>query len=135
MQRHVAFPVIILSVHDYALHRGFGIVTSVPCGFSVVPTWHDDPSTLDASKRTPWAGSNGEIVPREAELWCRPDPTVLFRNPAQRILEAANELEADLIVLGVRDAAGYLGAATHLERTTAHKVVARAICPVLTVRG
>jgi nucleotide-binding universal stress UspA family protein len=76
-----------------------------------------------------------EIVPQEAELWCRPEPTVRFGNPAQRILEAANELEADLIVLGVRDAAGHLGAATHLERTTAHKVVARAICPVLTVRG
>jgi nucleotide-binding universal stress UspA family protein len=76
-----------------------------------------------------------EIVPQEAELWCRPEPTVRFGNPAERILEAANELEADLIVLGVRDAAGHLGAATHLERTTAHKVVARAICPVLTVRG
>jgi nucleotide-binding universal stress UspA family protein len=40
-----------------------------------------------------------------------------------------------LTVLGVRDAAGRLGAATHLERATAHKVVAHAPCPVLTVRG
>jgi phytoene dehydrogenase-like protein len=40
-----------------------------------------------------------------------------------------------VLVLGVRDAAGRLGAATHLERTTAHKVVAHAACPVLTVRG
>lgn len=76
-----------------------------------------------------------ELVPPEAELWCRPEATVRFGNPAERILEAAVELEADLIVLGVRDAAGYLGAATHLERTTAHKVVAHATCPVLTVRG
>jgi len=76
-----------------------------------------------------------ELVPPEAELWCRPEATVRFGNPAERIIEAANELEADLIVLGVRDAAGQLGAATHLERTTAHKVVARATCPVLTVRG
>ena len=76
-----------------------------------------------------------ELVPPEAELWCRPEATVRFGNPAERILEAAMELEADLIVLGVRDAAGHLGAATHLERTTAHKVVARATCPVLTVRG
>jgi nucleotide-binding universal stress UspA family protein len=76
-----------------------------------------------------------ELVPAEAELWCRPEATVRFGNPAERILEAAMELEADLIVLGVRDAAGRLGAATHLERTTAHKVVARATCPVLTVRG
>lgn len=76
-----------------------------------------------------------EIVPQEAELWCRPEPTVRFGNPAELILETANELEADLIVLGVRDAARHLGAATHLERTTAHKVVAHATCPVLTVRG
>jgi nucleotide-binding universal stress UspA family protein len=76
-----------------------------------------------------------EIVPQAAELWCRPEATVRFGNPADRILEAAKEHDADLIVLGVRDAAGHLGAATHLERTTAHKVVARATCPVLTVRG
>src|ERR1700682_457589 len=74
-----------------------------------------------------------ELVPAEAELWCRPEATVRFGNPAERILKAAMELEADLIVLGVRDAAGYLGAATHLKRTTAHKVVAHAPCPVLTV--
>jgi len=76
-----------------------------------------------------------ETVPEAADLWCRPEATVRFGNPADRILEAAEEHEADLIVLGVRDAAGRLGAATHLERTTAHKVVAHAGCPVLTVRG
>jgi nucleotide-binding universal stress UspA family protein len=76
-----------------------------------------------------------ELVPEEAELWCRPKATVRFGNAAERILEAAVELEADLIVLGIRDAAGHLSAATHLERTTAHKVVAHAPCPVLTVRG
>jgi nucleotide-binding universal stress UspA family protein len=76
-----------------------------------------------------------ETVPEAAELWCRPEATVRFGNPANRILEAAEEHEADLIVLGVRDAAGRLGAAIHLERTTAHKVVAHAGCPVLTVRG
>jgi nucleotide-binding universal stress UspA family protein len=76
-----------------------------------------------------------EIVPEEAELWCRPEATVRYGNPTDRILEASEEHQADLIVLGVRDAAGHLGAATHLERTTAHKVVVRARCPVLTVRG
>ena len=76
-----------------------------------------------------------ELVPAEAELWCRPKATVRFGNPAERIVEAAEELDADLIVMGVRDAAGHIGAATHLERATAHKVVAHAPCPVLTVRG
>lgn len=76
-----------------------------------------------------------EILPQDAEFWCRPEATVRFGNPGERILETASETDADLIVLGVRNAAGHLGAATHLERTTAHKVVAHATCPVLTIRG
>jgi nucleotide-binding universal stress UspA family protein len=60
---------------------------------------------------------------------------VEFGEPANRIVSASKERGADIIVLGVRDAAGRLGAATHLERSTAHKVVAHASCPVLTVRG
>lgn len=76
-----------------------------------------------------------EIVPESAQLWCQPEATVRFGKPAERILEVAKEADADLIVLGVRDAAGRLGAATHLERATAHQVVAHAACPVLTARG
>jgi nucleotide-binding universal stress UspA family protein len=76
-----------------------------------------------------------ELVPQAAELWCRTEATVRFGNPSERILEVAVQHDADLIVLGVRDATGRLGAATHLERTTAHRVVAHAACPVLTVRG
>lgn len=80
-------------------------------------------------------GQLHELVPEDAELWCRPEPVVQHGNPAEQILETAKEREADLIILGVRNAAGYLGAATHLERATAHKVVAHSMCPVLTVRG
>ncbi|HTV57372.1 MAG TPA: universal stress protein [Verrucomicrobiae bacterium] len=76
-----------------------------------------------------------ELVPPDAEIWCRPEAVVEYGEPAERILHTAKDRDADLIVLGVRDAAGHLSAATHLERTTAHKVVARAKCPVLTVRG
>ena len=76
-----------------------------------------------------------EIVPQDAELWCRPEAMVEYGEPGARILEAAKKRDADLIVLGVRSTAGRLGAATHLERAVAHKVVAHATCPVLTVRG
>jgi nucleotide-binding universal stress UspA family protein len=75
-----------------------------------------------------------EIVPVSAELWCTAEAMVREGNAAEKILEVAQEKGADLIVLGVRDAPGRLGAATHLERATAHKVVAHAKCPVLTVR-
>jgi nucleotide-binding universal stress UspA family protein len=76
-----------------------------------------------------------EIVPDTAELWCRPEAVVKFGHPAEEILKVAKERDADLIVLGIRDAGAFIGAATHLERTTAHKVVVHAACPVLTVRG
>lgn len=76
-----------------------------------------------------------ELLPPDVETWCRPEAIVEYGEPAARILRAAKERSVDLIVLGVRDAAGHIVAATHEGRTTAHKIVANARCPVLTVRG
>lgn len=76
-----------------------------------------------------------EIVPQDARLDFPPKVAVEYGDPAQRIVEVARQRGADIIVIGVRSAAGRLGAATHLERATAHKVVAHAPCPVLTVCG
>ena len=75
-----------------------------------------------------------EIPIHGADLNLPPETALEYGEPAVRIVEMAKERRADIIVLGVRDAAGRLGAATHLEGTTAHKVVAHAPCPVLTVR-
>jgi nucleotide-binding universal stress UspA family protein len=76
-----------------------------------------------------------EIVPQDARLDFPPEVAVEYGDPADRIVEVARQRGADIIVIGVRSAAGRLRAATHLERATAHKVVAHAPCPVLTVRG
>jgi nucleotide-binding universal stress UspA family protein len=76
-----------------------------------------------------------EIVPARVTLDRVPEVLVEFGRPAERIVEVAKHRSADLIVLGVRDASGRMSAATHLERSTAHKVVATATCPVLTVRA
>jgi nucleotide-binding universal stress UspA family protein len=54
---------------------------------------------------------------------------------AEKILEVAAAIGADLIVLGVRGVAGHMVSTTHLFRPTAHRIVTRAECPVLTVRG
>lgn len=75
-----------------------------------------------------------ETVPTDADLCFPPQSIVEYGDPADRILSAAKERSSDLIVLGVRDASGRIGAVTHLARATAHKVVAHAPCPVLTVR-
>jgi nucleotide-binding universal stress UspA family protein len=76
-----------------------------------------------------------EVVPDSVQLYSPPEVSVEHGNPGKRIVEVAQERNADLIVLGVRDAAGHLSAATHFERNTAHNVVAHAACPVLTVRS
>ena len=74
-----------------------------------------------------------KIVPDNGELASRLQAIVDFGNPAERILAVARECRSDLIVLGVRVSA-HIGPMTHLERATAHKIVSRAECPVLTVR-
>jgi nucleotide-binding universal stress UspA family protein len=75
-----------------------------------------------------------QMVP-SGTVYNPPEVAVEYGEPAERIVEAAKERKVDLIVLGVRSAAGHLGAATHLEQAIAHKVVVHAHCPVITVRA
>jgi nucleotide-binding universal stress UspA family protein len=75
------------------------------------------------------------LVPAEAELWCEPKCRVEQGPEAEKIMEVAIALGADLIVLGVHGPQGGVGATTHLLRSIAHQVVAHAQCPVLTVRA
>ena len=74
-----------------------------------------------------------ELIPTASELWCEPYCMVEEGDAAERILEVAAKYEADTIVLGIRPHS--VGLATHLIRPTAHRIVVRAACPVLTVRG
>lgn len=74
-----------------------------------------------------------ELKPEDAALRYPPKPTVEFGSPVDGVLETAVERNADLIVLGVRRR--HFEGPVHLLWTTAHRVVARANCPVLTVRG
>jgi len=76
-----------------------------------------------------------KLVPREAGWWCEPRFVVEHGQAAEKILEVALAIGADLIVLGVRGAEGKMGVATHLANPTAHRIVTKARCPVMTVRG
>jgi nucleotide-binding universal stress UspA family protein len=75
------------------------------------------------------------LVPPEANLWCEPKAFVESGDPADKILEQAEELAIDLIVLGIRPVSTLAGTRTHLGTATAYDVVRRAICPVLSIRG
>lgn len=76
-----------------------------------------------------------ELIPPDAELWCKPECVVEFGKGADQILTVAQERNADLIVLGAKSPAWPSGAATHVAASTAHTVVSHASCPVMTVRA
>ena len=75
------------------------------------------------------------LIPEGTEFWRDPRYFVERGVASEKILEVAERIPASLIVLGVRKPTGIPGAATHLGTGVAHKVVAAATCPVLTVRG
>jgi nucleotide-binding universal stress UspA family protein len=58
-----------------------------------------------------------------------------FSTPAKGILNVANRLHADAIVMGIRSGGELSRAATHIPWTLAHRVIAEAKCPVITIRG
>ncbi len=76
-----------------------------------------------------------KLVPEEAGLWCEPKYKVEHGPEAEKIMEVATGLGADLIVIGVRGTDGHVGAVTHVLPSVAHAIVTQAQCPVLTVRG
>jgi nucleotide-binding universal stress UspA family protein len=75
------------------------------------------------------------LLPAEAELWCEPAFLVETGPIGEQILKCARERKADAIVIGARRVEGDFSATDHVPWHTAHKIIAAAPCPVLTVRG
>jgi len=67
-----------------------------------------------------------ELIPPKPGL----EYEVLFGAPAESILKAATDRQCDLIMLGAHHASNF---ASHLPGAVAHRIVAEAPCPVLTV--
>jgi nucleotide-binding universal stress UspA family protein len=74
-----------------------------------------------------------ELVPQRVDLVAEPEIIVEMGWPAEVILKAADETASDLIVIGAHGAGALTRLASHFG-SVAHKVVCRAVCPVLTVR-
>jgi nucleotide-binding universal stress UspA family protein len=97
--------------------------------------------TMEETTRDPqktvisYLGRLQDLVPPEAELWCRAKPFVVFGHVAEQILDLAKERGADLIVLGVRHAGALAAVSSHMPWGIACQIVREAHCPVLTVRG
>jgi nucleotide-binding universal stress UspA family protein len=74
------------------------------------------------------------LIPPTANLPFDPEFLVDFDFAPDAIVKVASDFQADLIVMGVNQAAS-ARASAHLPWATAHEVVCHARCPVLTVRS
>lgn len=79
----------------------------------------------------PWASRLHNLVPPAIELGCAPKSSIQYGSPVPAILEVADELAVDLIVLGVRHPPSYLEPARHPRLATAYTVASRAVRPLL----
>jgi nucleotide-binding universal stress UspA family protein len=70
------------------------------------------------------------MIPESSYDWCSPECVVQHGDAAKAILELAERVQADLIVLGARKASFWL---THIERGVTPDLLAQATCPVMTV--
>jgi nucleotide-binding universal stress UspA family protein len=71
-----------------------------------------------------------EMIPESSYDWCSPECVIEHGDAASAILEVADRVHADLIVLGARRASFWL---THVERGLTSRLLAEAGCPVMTV--
>jgi nucleotide-binding universal stress UspA family protein len=71
---------------------------------------------------------------QNVELTVEPEFIVVFGSPSEKILQVAESLSADAIIMGLRRSERS-EASSHMLWTTAYEVVRRAGCPVMTVRS
>jgi nucleotide-binding universal stress UspA family protein len=117
------------AAYAYSLAHEFGARLTL---LHVVPeeVYADRPDALgEARERL------RKLVPCESDMAVRPSYFSEHGEPAKKILEIADLLQPDVIVLGARPEKGVVGAATHLPIATVHRIVAHAKCPVLTIRN
>jgi nucleotide-binding universal stress UspA family protein len=70
------------------------------------------------------------MIPESVYEWCTPETVVRHGDPSETILEFADKVNADLIVLGSRNASFWI---THIEHGLTPDLLAEATCPVMTV--
>jgi len=86
----------------------------------------------DSARIAEWSRSElQKLVPHEALFWTNLNTQIEVGGVVNRVLKAANEMQADLIVLGT-DAAGSFWPIR--GDGAAYEIIAQASCPVLTIR-
>jgi nucleotide-binding universal stress UspA family protein len=116
------------NAHLTLLHVLEGLATSLPSGEGANVTVAEYMQLLESSARARLASA----IPDSVRDWCTPEERVVTGKASDRILQAADETNADLIVMGVHGV-GLLN--RRLLGSTTHHVLREARCPVLTLRG
>ncbi|HEX9199598.1 MAG TPA: universal stress protein [Acidobacteriaceae bacterium] len=78
----------------------------------------------------PFKAALNKMIPESVYEWCTPETVVKHGDAAEAILELAERVHADLIVLGARNASFWL---RHVEHGLTPDLLAEATCPVMTV--
>jgi nucleotide-binding universal stress UspA family protein len=126
---------ISLAVESKARLMLLHVVMPVPV-LDVGPYWYAGTDLVEQKKtvKARYVGQLKDLIPPEANLPFDPEFLVDFDFAPDSIVKIAADTRADLIVMGVNQAA-WARAAAHLPWATAHEVVGHAKCPVLTVRS
>ena len=111
------------------------VVTPVPV-VEVGPYWYPGTDLVEQQKtaKARYIGRLKDLIKPDANLASEAEFLVDFDFAPDAIVRTAVVSDADLIVMGVNQAAS-ARASAHLPWATAHEVVCHAKCPVLTVRS
>ena len=74
-----------------------------------------------------------ELAQHNDPLALEPQFIVKFGAPSKKILQVADPLKADLIIMGLNRST-HIDTVSHMPWATAYEVVCSATCPVLSVR-
>ncbi|MFZ3265906.1 MAG: universal stress protein [Terriglobales bacterium] len=128
----------------FATDFSAGSIHALPCAIALAEANDARLLVMHAVPLVPWEQQSDldvtyqerlrKLIPEDRPQRCLIDVTVAFDLAAPGILTAAEELEADLIVMGVHRAR-LPRVDAHVPGTTASEVIGNAHCPVLTVCG
>ena len=96
------------------------------CHISAAEATPEESKALDAT----FKAALNKMIPESVYEWCSPETVVKHGDAAEAILELADRVHADLIILGARNASFWL---THVEHGLTPDLLAEATCPVMTV--
>ncbi|HYA89799.1 MAG TPA: universal stress protein [archaeon] len=100
--------------------------------FNVVPHVEEYSTEAVARKREQVVRQLKELLPLEADLWCKPEFLMAIGEPVEEILKLAKKIDADLIVMGAKPRKNLAG---NIPHTKASRIVAGAASPVLTIKS